>query len=107
PLVVQKRSAGSSVLLLTVYAGLPPSLRDIFLKFDHPLKAITRERIGCVQLGDLPAGEVRKLRGDETRILFSYAEDAEAGRLDYENEPVNPGRFTRDNVSTGFHRKKI
>lgn len=106
PINVEKRTAASSVLLLTVYAGLPPSLRDIFLKFGHPLKTITRERIGCVQLGDLASGEVRKLRGDETRVMFSYAEDAENNRLDYENEPVNPSRFTRDRT-VGFHRKKI
>jgi 23S rRNA pseudouridine2605 synthase len=106
PFNVVKRSAASSVMMLSVYAGLPAALREIFLKFGHPLKSITRERIGCVQLGDLPPGEVRKLRGDETRVLFSYAEDAENSRLDYEHETVSPSRFTRDNKTTGFHRKK-
>lgn len=107
PLRVTSKSAGKSEALLTVYAGLPVSLRDIFLKYGHSLKSITRERIGCVELSDLPLGAVRKLRGDEVRVLLSYAEDAEAGKLEYENEPVNPASFRRDDRETGFKRKKI
>ncbi len=106
PLNVVMRSAAKSEVLLTVYAGLPPSLRDIFYKYGHPLKTITRERIGCVELSDLPTGTVRKLRGDETRVLLSYAEDAESAKLDYENEPVTPASFRRDVSETGFRRKK-
>ncbi|MBX3460442.1 MAG: rRNA pseudouridine synthase [Planctomycetes bacterium] len=105
PLRITERSAARSEVWITVYAGLPPALRDIFYKYGHPLKAITRERIGVIELSDLPAGAVRKLRGDETRIMLSYVEDAETGKTDYENEPVSPSRFPRE--ATGFKRKKI
>jgi 23S rRNA pseudouridine2605 synthase len=107
PLRVHARNANKSDVVLTVYAGLPPSLRDIFLKYGHAVKSVSRERIGCIELADLPSGAVRKLRGDEVRVLLSYAEDAEAGKLDYENEPVNPSRFERDATETGFRKKKV
>jgi len=101
-----KRSGGNSQLILTVYAGLPASLRDIFYKFGHGIKTITRERIGCIELRDLPPGEVRRLRPDEIEVLMGYAAEADAGHLHYEGKVVSPALFTRDEGAREFRRKK-
>jgi 23S rRNA pseudouridine2605 synthase len=101
-----KRSASGSHVLITVYAGLPASLRDIFLKYGHAIKSVSRERIGCIELRDLAPGQVRKLRGDEVGVLLGYSDEAEAGRLHYEGKVVGPANFPRDEGARDFRRKK-
>lgn len=105
-LAILKTSASKSVLELKVYEGLPESLRDICLKFYHPIKSMVRVRIGPIQLGTVKPGDTRKLRGDEVTRLLEYVDEAEKGRLDYEGELVNPEKFQRDNERSGFRRKK-
>ena len=100
-----RRVAGKTQLALTVYEGLPQALRDICLKYDHGVKTIERMRLGPLEIGAMKPGEVRKLRGDEVSKLLGYADEAEAGRLHYENPLIDPGRFTRGEDS-GFRRKK-
>jgi len=95
PIQNLRRVAGKTQLQLTVYEGLPQALRDICLKYDHGVKTIERMRLGCLELDVLKPGEVRKLRGDEIRRLLGYADEAEAGRLHYENQLLDPGRFDR------------
>lgn len=105
PIQNLRRVAGKTQLQLTVYEGLPQALRDICLKYDHGVKTIERMRLGCLELEVMKPGEVRKLRGNEIRKLLGYADEAEAGRLHYENQLVDPGRFNRSEDS-GFRRKK-
>lgn len=105
PIQMLRRVGGKSQLLLTVYEGLPQALRDICLKFDHGIKSVERVRLGPLELGNMKPGDVRKLRGDEISRLLGYADEAEAGRLHYENPLVDPARFKRGEDS-GFRRKK-
>jgi 23S rRNA pseudouridine2605 synthase len=105
-LTMSKRSATGSNVQMVVYAGLPASLRDIFLKYGHAIKSVTRERIGCIELRDLAPGQVRKLRGDEIGVLLGYSDEAEAGRLHYEGKVIGPANFPRDEEAQNFRRKK-
>jgi 23S rRNA pseudouridine2605 synthase len=111
PLSVIRRVDGKSVVKLTCYAGLAPSIRDIFLKYGHAVRSIQRERIGPIEVGNLEPGTVRKLRGDEVSVLLGYAEAAEGGRLGYEERVVTPADYKRtdegdDDLRGYFPRKK-
>ena len=106
PIYVGKRVAGKTHLQLTVYEGLPQALRDICLKFAHGVKTVERVRLGPIELGAAPAGGLRKLRPEEIKRLLEYADDAENGRLSYENPLIDPAKFKRDEAVTGFRRKK-
>ncbi|MBE7490142.1 MAG: rRNA pseudouridine synthase [Planctomycetes bacterium] len=103
---VVERAAGRAVVRLTAYEGLPPSLRDIFLKYGLPVKHLERVRMGPLELLNLPAGESRRLRGDEVTALARYAAEAEAGQLNYEAELVRPEKFDRTARPVEFQRKK-
>ena len=106
PIEIGKRVSGKTNLTLTVYEGLPQALRDICLKFGHPIKHIERERLGPIPLEKMTGGAIRKLNDEEVKALLAYADDAEAGRLTYERELVSPARFDRDEDRTDFRRKK-
>src|SRR5690606_17110348 len=90
PIEIGKRVSGKTNLTLTVYEGLPQALRDICLKFGHPIKHIERERLGPIPLEKMTGGAIRKLNDEEVKALLGYADDAEAGRLTYERELVSP-----------------
>ena len=106
PLKVVKRWQGKSVLRLTIYEGLPPSLRDILLKYGLSVRHVERLRIGPLELTGLEPGRSRKLHPHEVSELLKFAEEAEAGRLNYEAELVTPSGFDRDKSLSSFERKK-
>ena len=106
PIIIGKRSGGQTQLEVVVYEGLPQAVRDICLKFGHGVRQVERIRLGCLEMDAMVGGALRKLRGDEIRELLQYADEAEAGRLNYEKDLVNPARFKRDDEETGFRRKK-
>ncbi|MHC4839831.1 MAG: pseudouridine synthase [Planctomycetota bacterium] len=105
PLVLLKHTATRSTFRLTVYEGLPQSLKDICLKFGHGIKAIERSRVGIAELAGLKPGGSRKLRKPEVDALMQYVDQADAGKLGYENELLTPASFERDTESSNFRRK--
>jgi 23S rRNA pseudouridine2605 synthase len=103
---ILKTSSNRSLVRLTAYEGLPGALRDICLKFDHPLMLIERTRIGPLELRELPEGASRKLHKHEIDALIEYCKKAEAFEIDYERELVSPQKFGRDAHAPEFHNKK-
>lgn len=106
PLSAVKRSASRSVIKLVAYEGLPPSLGDIFLKYQHAIKHIERVRIGCLSLDANKGRRARKLTTDEVTELTEFADAAEKGLLAYENDLVTPAQFKRGERAPNFKRKK-
>lgn len=103
---ILKTSSNRSLVRLTAYEGLPGALRDICLKFDHPLTLMERTRIGPLDLRELPPGASRKLHKHEIDALIEYCKKAEAFEIDYERELVSPQKFGRDAHAPEFHTKK-
>lgn len=103
---ILKTSSNRSLVRLTAYEGLPGALRDICLKYGHPLKLMERTRIGSLELRELPPGASRRLHRAEVETLLAYCAKAEAGELDYERELVTSAKFGRDAHAPEFKPKK-
>ena len=103
---VIERAHGRAVIELAAYEGLPPSVRDIFLKYGLPVKHIARVRMGPLELQGLEPGASHRLRGDEITRLAEYAARAEQGQLDYEGELVTPKVFDRAHEPVEFRKKQ-
>jgi len=54
---------------LTIHEGRKRQIRRMFETLGHPVQALKRVRMGNLQLGDLPEGEVRELTQDEIASL--------------------------------------
>lgn len=105
PIALLKHGGAKSIFRLTVYEGLPQSLKDICLKFGHGIKQIERIRVGIVELAGLETGRSRKLNKPEIEAMMEYVDKADAGKMDYENGLLTPDAFDRDVESTNFRRK--
>lgn len=103
---VVRASRHQSILRITAYESLPGSLRDICLKFDHPISLMERVRIGPLELRDLAPGVSRKLRTQEIQALQDYCRRAEAFEIEYEHDLVSSEKFGRDAHAPEFKRKK-
>ncbi len=102
---ILKSASARSLIRLTAYEGLPGALRDIFLKYDHPIKQIERVRVGPLELGEMQPGHSRKMHKGEIDALIEYCRKAEAGELEYEHDLVTPLKFGRDAHAPEFKRK--
>jgi len=72
-------------LRIVLHEGKKRQIRLMFAAIGHPVRGLTRVRIGAVQLGTLPVGDYRELRADEVECIREdaqrgFATDGAAGR---------------------------
>lgn len=63
-----------SVLELVLHEGRKRIVRRLCKAVGHPVERLTRTRIGNLELGSLPVGELRELRQREVHDLFARNE---------------------------------
>ncbi|MFP6638873.1 MAG: pseudouridine synthase [Myxococcota bacterium] len=63
----------TSRLLLTLTEGRKRQIRRTLFRLGHPVRKLTRIRIGPLRLGRLAVGAARPLRSEEVRALKAYA----------------------------------
>ena len=62
-----------TTMLLTLTEGRKRQIRRTLLQLGHPVRKLTRIRIGPLRLGRLPSGSARPLDAEEVRELKKYA----------------------------------
>ncbi|HIJ60819.1 MAG TPA: rRNA pseudouridine synthase [Nitrospirae bacterium] len=67
---VIKRTEKNSWLEISIYEGRRRQIRRMTEAIGHDVLKLIRVSIGCLSLGDLKAGEVRKLSQEEIREFF-------------------------------------
>ena len=67
-------------LRITLREGRKRQIRRIAAQLGHPVVRLVRERIGTLQLGDLPLGAWRYLTNNEIRALRTAAGLGREGR---------------------------
>lgn len=65
-------------LRVVLHEGRNQQIRRMFVAIGHPVVRLVRRAIGCLELGDLPAGEWRELTEEEVAAL-KRAAGAEEG----------------------------
>lgn len=68
-----RRVGGSSDVRITIHEGRKRQVRRMFSAIHAPVRALTRERFGPIELGDLPEGAVRELAAREVAALREAA----------------------------------
>ena len=66
-------SSQTTVLFLTLTEGRKRQIRRTLWRLGHPVRKLTRIRIGPLRLGRLAVGAARPLRSEEIRGLKAYA----------------------------------
>jgi pseudouridine synthase len=70
-LVLLQGNKNQSIFRMKIYEGRNRQIRRMFQKIHHPVKALRREAIGTLGLGDLGPGQWRHLSSDEIKYLYS------------------------------------
>lgn len=65
-----ERSAGGSLVEITIREGRNRQVRRMFDEVGHPLRRLARVSLGPVGLGHLKPGRFRRLSGEEARSLY-------------------------------------
>lgn len=65
-------------LLLTLTEGRKRQIRRTLFRLGHPVRKLTRIRVGPLRLGRLAVGAARPLRAEEVRALKAYAAKLES-----------------------------
>jgi len=65
---------GRSIVELVIHEGRNRIVRRLLAEVGHPVRRLTRTRFGPVELGRLPAGELRDLTRDELGALLDRVE---------------------------------
>jgi 23S rRNA pseudouridine2605 synthase len=68
---VLERSAGGSLVEITIREGRNRQVRRMFDEVGHPLRRLARVAIGPVGLGHLKPGRFRRLSSEEARALYA------------------------------------
>ena len=69
-----RNQPGRSVVELVIHEGRNRIVRRLLAHVGHPVKQLTRTRIGPVQLGRLGVGEIRDLTSEELGLLLDSAQ---------------------------------
>jgi 23S rRNA pseudouridine2605 synthase len=75
---VTKRNRSSCWVQLTVKEGRNRLVRRLFAQLGHPVVRLIRVAYGGLEMGDLPAGSVRRLTQDEIGGLKSWQKETRA-----------------------------
>lgn len=70
------RSEDRSLVEVTLHSGKNRVVRRMFETIAHPVRKLTRTKIGPVTVGRLPVGQTRELTRDELGALLDIAESA-------------------------------
>ncbi len=70
---VVSRTAGKTLLEITLHSGRNRVVRRMMEALGHPVKRLARIRIGPIRLGNLPSGETRELTNQEIGALLDRA----------------------------------
>ena len=87
---IRNRKKHSTVLEVTLTEGRNREIRRIFAKVSHPVSRLQRVRLGPLVLGDLKAGQYRKLTDSDIDALLKAAEDFKSGKLTVKRDRPNP-----------------
>lgn len=68
-----KQQPGQTLLELIIHEGRKRQVRRMCAAVGHPILSLTRVQFGCLELGDLPLGQVRQLTGREVAALLKAA----------------------------------
>jgi 23S rRNA pseudouridine2605 synthase/16S rRNA pseudouridine516 synthase len=71
--IVGGPSRGATMVELTLHSGRNRIVRRMMAAVGHPVLELVRRQFGPLNLGSLPAGEVRELRADELGALLTVA----------------------------------
>jgi 23S rRNA pseudouridine2605 synthase len=67
---IVQRGGGKTIVELVIHEGRNRIVRRLLDQVDHPVRKLTRTRIGPVALGQLKSGELRELSNDELGELL-------------------------------------
>ncbi|HET8560280.1 MAG TPA: pseudouridine synthase [Marmoricola sp.] len=67
---VVSKQGGRSIVELVIHEGRNRIVRRLLDHVGHPVRRLTRTRIGPVRIGDLRSGSLRELRADELGALL-------------------------------------
>jgi 23S rRNA pseudouridine2605 synthase len=70
---VMSAHGGRSIIELVIHEGRNRIVRRLLDHLGHPVRRLSRTRIGPVRLGDLRSGDVRELTRDEIGALLDVA----------------------------------
>ena len=82
-IAVQERLRDATWLRVVLHEGRKRQVRRMFDALEHPVRDLLRVRVGPIQLGNLPAGDWRRLSAREVQALRRMADG-------YSVEPVTP-----------------
>ena len=71
---LMSRAAGRSLLEISLHSGRYHIVRRLMAAVGHPVRRLSRIRIGPIKLGDLPVGQTRGLTQAELGALFDRTE---------------------------------
>ena len=71
---IVQHGTGKTIVEVVIHEGRNKIVRRLFEHVGHPVKRLTRTRIGPVRLGQLKSGELRDLTLDELGVLLDTAE---------------------------------
>lgn len=89
-----RRGREGAVIALTIAEGRNRQVRRMCEALDLPLLALARVRVGPIELGDLAAGALRPLTGEEVTGLRNAVTGARASG-EARRKPVTPGGVRR------------
>lgn len=72
---LMSRTASRSLLEISLHSGRNRVVRRLLLAVGHPVRRLSRTRIGPIKLGDLPVGQTRALTTAELGALFDRSEN--------------------------------
>lgn len=72
---VQQRESGVTVLRIVMIEGKKRQIRRVATLLDHPVKRLTRIRIGKLELGTLQPGEWYELQPEELALMQTPSSD--------------------------------